>query len=184
VPGSAVKAVRAEADLELPVAALFAWLADVSSHGGRMPPIVSVRSLRSDAAGDVYHMVIDPPVVARRDYCLRVTLSRSPDGGYRSDFDTVEAGCPPPQRGMVRMTRNHGHWQLVPLAPNRTRVVYEGFSDPAGALPAWVVNRLAARGIVSSFAALARAARDPRYSACGDDLRACPFIHATVTAAR
>ena len=97
-------------------------------------------------------------------------------GGYRSEFTVESQGCPPPQGGIVRMVVNTGSWTVEPLTAGSARVTYEAITDPVGSTPAWLVNRVNPRAIVSTFASLRRAAALPRYQQCGVDLAGCPAI--------
>ena len=176
VAGERVRATRGVATLGCSASRVMAVLGDVDAHAGMIPPIAAVRWLRHEAGGEVYHMVIDPPVVARRDYCIRIAVTALAGGGYRSEFTVESQGCPPPQGGIVRMVVNTGSWTVEPLTAGSARVTYEAITDPVGATPAWLVNRVNPRAIVSTFASLRRAAALPRYQQCGVDLAGCPAI--------
>jgi hypothetical protein len=45
--------------------------------------------------------------------------------------------------GVVRMPRLAGEYDLVALAPTRTKVTYRLDADPGGSLPAWATLRFA-----------------------------------------
>mgnify|MGYP002621340342 CR=1 FL=1 len=42
--------------------------------------------------------------------------------------------------GMVRMTNASGYYKLTSISDNKTEVHYEFQADPAGSLPAWLIN--------------------------------------------
>ena len=148
--GSKVNEVRASAVFDVPAARVQALLGDFSRHPGVIPPTTLARRLD----GDVWYMVIDPPWVARRDYCIRVSTFRNAEGGTVFAWVQTSDGCPPPQPRLVRMPENRGAWTVTPLGERRTRVSYQAHTDPGGALPAWIVNRSLARTMRDVFAAL------------------------------
>jgi hypothetical protein len=67
---------------------------------------------------------------------------------------------------VVRLVVNRGSWELGPADPAgaRTRAVYCLFTDPGGSLPAWLANQANRTGIPDVFAAVRKAASDPRYA--------------------
>ena len=172
-PESKVREVRAVGEIAIDAERLFAVLGDIGRYPEIMPPTASARLLDRDGATALYHLVIDPPVVSRRDYCIRVTLTRIEDGALESRWQQTEEHCPAPERGIVRMRGADGRWRLRPLGPGRTEVEYVAFADPGGALPAWMVNRSVVSGLPGIFRALARAAADSRYAGCRAESFGC-----------
>ena len=162
---SKVDAVRAEIEVALPAERLFRLLGDIEAYPELMPPTVVARRIKDEGERRSYYMEIDPPVVARRYYCMQVRMSRRGDGVLRSEWSAFTDGCPAPPRRMVRMSDNAGAWTLVPLGAARTRVIYEAHADPGGAIPAWMVNRAATTQLVDLLQTLAKAAALPRYEA-------------------
>jgi hypothetical protein len=164
IAGSKVREVRALGIIEQPADRLFAVLGDIDRFPQIMPPTVETRALGRDGATTLWHIVIDPPLVSKRDYCANVTLTREADGVLHSTWMQTAEGCPPPAKGIVRMRHTEGRWELTPLDGGRTYVDYLGFSDPGGSIPTWAVNRAAAGSMSEMFQSLANAAADPRYA--------------------
>ncbi len=46
-----------------------------------------------------------------------------------------------PDRGRVRMTYMISSYELIPLAKNKTKVIYQSHNDPAGNVPTIVINK-------------------------------------------
>jgi hypothetical protein len=84
---------------------------------------------------------ISVPVVSDRDYVMHVKLN-TPAASGRCDvtFETVEDASRPPVRGFVRIPVIRGHWDLVPATDGRVIVRYEIFSEPGGAVPAFLAR--------------------------------------------
>jgi hypothetical protein len=163
VDGCKIREVRATARFDMPAERLFTVLGDIEAYPEILPPTIVARLLRR--VGDLawFYMVIDPPVIARRDYCMRVARERRPSGELRSEWMEVADGCP--KSAEVRMPRNSGSWVLTPEDGGRsTRVVYQVLVDPGGDIPAWMVNRMQAQKVPDLFALLKKAANMPRYA--------------------
>lgn len=169
VPGSSIKEVRAEGLVEAPPERVLAVLADVSAYPEIMPPTEAARLLQKGEDGAAfYYMVINPPLIRRRDYCISLIQAHLPDGRLRSAWALHDAGgrCPAPQPGLLRIQRNQGEWLLTPVRDGQaTQVVYQAYTDPGGQVPAWMVNLATARSLPGVFRSLRRAAALPRYAA-------------------
>src|SRR5262249_32285748 len=115
VAGSAVHKLRVVAKFSVPAERVFSKLRAVATWTDFVPLPVEVRQLGRDAESATYYMVIDPPWVSGRDYCIRVTPKREQDGQLKIEWTIEGRGCPDPKPSLVRMARNEGFWQLAPL---------------------------------------------------------------------
>lgn len=164
VEGSPIWELRAAATFPVPPQRLLAALADTAAYPQNLPPTESVRLLRREGDVSWVYMVLNPPFIARRDSCIRTMISRLADGRLISAWQAAVDGCPPPQRGLVRIERNHGRWLLTPAQGGQaTEVDYELYTDPGGQVPAWLVNRGTARSLPELFRTLRAAVTGPRY---------------------
>ena len=166
VEGSKILEVQGIGVIESSAEQIFAALGDVEAFPEIMPPTESARVLRREGATAWYYMVINPPVVARRDYCVKISLVRLPDGRARSEWNLTDEHCPAKKSTMVRIEANSGRWVLTPISPTRTHVVYESHTDPAGDVPPWMVNRATSQSVADIFNALRKASAMPRYAEC------------------
>lgn len=163
--GSRLNELSAFGDVDAPPERVRAVLADMERYPDFMPPTSMVRLLHRDGNSFLYYMEINPPVVARRDYCLRVVWTELAEGGWHGAWEADNQNCPAERRGVVRMRENEGEWFLEPSAGGqRTRLRYRCHLDVAGHVPAWLFNRVSASAIPKVFAAVQRSVRDPRYS--------------------
>jgi hypothetical protein len=116
--------------------------------------------------GRVVHFYtrVNPPVVSRRDYTMRMVDEGEVGGGALRISWTPSDRGPPPRPGVVRVEVNEGFWLLEPVDGGaRTRATYRLHTDPGGSVPAFaadLANREALPGVLE---AVRRAARDPRY---------------------
>lgn len=166
-PGSKIHEMQAVGDIDAPPERVLAVLDDIERYPSFMPPTTVARLLQRDKDLAYYYMEINPPVIARRDYCIRVGMQRLEGGRLRSYWMTDNSGCPPERRGVVRVPSNIGEWILEPLDNGRrTHVVYRCHIEVGGQVPAWMVNRVSATELPNVIGAVRRAVSQARYAAC------------------
>lgn len=165
--GSKIREIRAIAEVDAPPERVLAVLADVEHYPQFMPPTEQVRLLRNDGESAVYYMQINPPVVARRDYCFRVTFDHLPEGKLRSHWEAEAKGCLPERPGIVRVQATDGEWILEPREGGRkTHALYRCHIEVGGQVPAWMVNQRSITQLPDVINSLRRAVTQPRYAAC------------------
>lgn len=126
---------------------------DYEAEDGPMPYLKEMRVVSRDERGAVIYHRTSPPLVADRDYTIRM----SDDSYVRDDGSTVyvtrwrtaNAEGPPPRAGIVRIERTEGRWTLEPIdGGKRSRASYEVFVDPGGRVPGafveWGTNTMMA----------------------------------------
>ena len=173
VQGTKFKEIRGVGILPIPAEQLMAALTDVPHYPEFMPPAVETKRIWTRGGESVFYLVVDPPVVRKRDYCVHIKVRRLPTGQLENTWRLTDDGCPPVQKGMVRMVKSEGRWLLTPQADGTTMVDYSGVTDPGGALPAWIVNRSTASTLSSMFFSLAKAAATARYRGCVGESFGC-----------
>lgn len=141
---------------------------DYEASDGAMPYLREMRVLSRDARGTLIYHRTSPPLVADRDYTIRMS-----DESYLRDDDAVvyvvrwraaNAEGPPPRAGVVRVAETEGYWRLEPIdAGTRTRASYWIFADPGGSVPhalaGWGTNTM----MSSIFKAIRQRAVNKKY---------------------
>jgi hypothetical protein len=173
VPGSDVKQVTAQGMINAPPHVARAVIADLERYPAFMPYVVESRVLSREASGDTLNyqrLSFGLPLVQDRHYVIRITERAYLDADRRRAWAIVwrlEDGLPlGASAKAVRVAVNSGHWDLRPAAgsANATDVRYCVFTDPAGALPKWLVGLANTEGIPQLYAAVSAAAASPRYA--------------------
>jgi len=87
------------------------------------------------------YQISDLPFPAlSRDMIFKATIVQTEDGNIRIDLqskpDFIE------ETGYIRITDSYGFYLLEKLDENRTRLTWVQYVDPAGALPAFMVNSM------------------------------------------
>jgi hypothetical protein len=162
VPGSDLKEAHGWGIIAAPVSRVLEVLEAVENYPVLMPLTKVARLIERQGESAWYYMVIEPPVVARRDYCIRMFVTHLPGGAARSDWVNAPERCPPPAHGILRLQQNRGSWELTPTADGAaTWVHYTSYTEPGGHLPAWIVNRVTEHEIAGTFAAVRKAVTLP-----------------------
>ena len=165
--GSSIKALRAVGTIDAPPQAVMRVLADYGRYAETMPYTEKSEVLGRESDGSViFYTVIDPPIVSRRDYALRIyDESDWKDGrGYLRSRWTISDKGPAPQDGYVRVPVNDGSWTLAPRhGGTKTYAIYDLFTDPGGSLTTFIINKANRSTIPDLFEVLRKHARDPRY---------------------
>ncbi len=99
------------------------------------------RKLRQEGnVGIRYHRIGSPWPVSDRDVVLRSTRNELEAGGIFIEFRSTSDENVPVARGVVRMPRLVGSYDLHPI-DGGTRIIYTVDSDPGGRLPAWLLKQ-------------------------------------------
>lgn len=105
------------------------------------------------------------PVVADRDYVIHVKVEKPAETGTcEISFQTEDDPTRTTPQGMVRLKSVRGYWWVTPLEGGLSRVVYQVFSDPGGAIPpflAWGSQRTAAVDFLQTILRRASAPASP-----------------------
>ncbi|MFZ5444755.1 MAG: START domain-containing protein [Myxococcota bacterium] len=103
-------------------------------------PDLKSRKILSESADErVTYDQISPPVVANRDYAVRAKRIRTSDDLCVMTFTAANELAPPRPDGWVRITKLWGEWRFERVE-GKTKVTYVVFSDPAGSIPAFMVE--------------------------------------------
>jgi hypothetical protein len=60
----------------------------------------------------------------------------------------------PEQTGLVRVKNAKAQWKFIPITDGKVKAEYELYFDPAGDVPAWVINAFIANGPYESMVKL------------------------------
>lgn len=119
-------------------------LCDAAFGTGKFDPEESdlkARKILSESENErVTYDHISPPMVANRDYAVRARRVVSDDGSCRMFFEAANEVAPPMPEGWVRIQKLKGVWQFEPAGQGKTKITYVIHSDPAGAIPPFLVE--------------------------------------------
>jgi len=165
VPGSSIREVKAETTVDVRAERVWEVLSDVAKYVEFMPYLVETRILGPAGERARYeYQLIDPPLVDRRDYTLRVSFEEQPETGvFRRAWTPANDKGPPAKDGVVRVAVCEGSWTVERKGAEQARVVYWLYTDPGGAIPNWVANRANATSVPDLLRAVRQRSLNPQW---------------------
>jgi hypothetical protein len=96
---------------------------------------------RVDGKSFTYYLVYDVPwPLEDRDLCVKAEITRDPVSGEYLVVAKPMPGLVPEREGIVRITGYWQKWSILPLADGQVKLSTEGYADPGGQVPSWIVN--------------------------------------------
>jgi len=144
----------AEGTIDAPPEVVRAVLTDYANHPKWLASLAESRVLhKGDKSLEVYQR-LNLPVIADRDFTLRVTWGDDADRTWVK-FATVKDGGPSPTRGVVRVAVNEGSWRLLSTSAGKsTYAVYEFRMQIGGSVPGWMGKGRAGKDVAALFEAV------------------------------
>jgi len=113
------------------------------------------RILRREGQEAITYIKMTMPLIKDRDITMRSTRRYDESRGvFRDEWWTANEEAPPLPRGVVRMAKSEGFWEVSPVGDGRTRVVYESHADPGGRVPSWIANSILGDQVVGQIETL------------------------------
>jgi hypothetical protein len=140
-PGRALPILTGTTTMSASVERIAAWIGAVHTYTDWQHNCEEARVLpQPDGSRLTYNRIASPWPVSDRDVVLRSTRTNLADGSIHIEFRSTEDADLAVPRGVIRMPRLFGSYELTPVEGG-AHVVYTVDSDPGGSLPAWLVRR-------------------------------------------
>jgi hypothetical protein len=142
--GKELKSYKGVADMKFPASRVFELIEDVNHTewwDKNLSGISVLQYKRFHSAK--YHLVYDLPwPVTDRDLFVEVKIQIDSASGERKVISFPLVVKAPQAKDMIRITDYHQTWTITPEGNERSHVVLEGYVDPAGSIPDWIVNMI------------------------------------------
>lgn len=140
---------------------------DFDAKTGRMPFVAEVRVLARDHGGALVYNRTSAPLVADRDYTVRVTDDSfvRPDGEtvYVQRWQAANDQGPGARPGVVRVSRTEGYWCFEPIDGGaRTKATYFLVAQAEG-IPKQIADWGTQQVLAGVFAAVRDRIDEPKY---------------------
>lgn len=156
MPGSKIKAVKVECEINASASQLVALIMDVNTSADWLYHTKYAALIKQNSPADIYYYseVTLPWPMQNRDFVAHLTVSQNPVTKVVVIDGPSVTGLAPSKKGIVRINNASGKWTITPLAANRIKVDYTLHAEPGGNIPAWMVNMFATEGPQQIFKAL------------------------------
>lgn len=150
---SKIKSIRAEFQLRSSRVELFEELMHAERYPEWQYSAVKCEVLEKISPVEmIYYCEASAPwPVSNRDMVIRLRIEEKPG---QSDFRvvTLTDSKPVPVRdGLIRVPMSRAEWIVKEISPGKMQIQYNIQIDPGGAVPAWLVNMVAAQAPYQSF---------------------------------
>lgn len=143
VPGSLFKAFRSVCNIHSSgLDEVTAAILDIENYDQLFPDTKNVLILEKKSDGHFIHYTITdaPWPVEDRDGVYELRAQKQPG----KPQVIAEIKCIrhpyPMQKGVVRMSRGEGRWEITELIEGQVEVRYQYHGEPEGSVPAWLAN--------------------------------------------
>jgi hypothetical protein len=162
---SKVKALKIECLLNASVSQLVAVIMDIDKGKDWVYSTKSCVLLRQVSPSELfYYSEVSLPWPAQnRDFVAHIMVSQHPSTRVVTIDAPCVSGLVPQKPNIVRIQQSLGKWNIYPVAKNQVRVEYTLAVDPAGSIPAWLVNLVATQGPLETFKMLRLQLKKPEY---------------------
>jgi hypothetical protein len=165
VPGSQYKEIKGESMIDAPAELISSVMNDIPNLKSWVPrTIVSELIEKKDNSLVLYCELQAPWPISNRDYILEYRVKKTPESILHTikalNHDKYPAYAP--RAGRIRITDLEGSWRLLKKG-GKTYSICEMRTDPAGYIPAFVVNRFSKEIAFDTLQGLKRAVKDPKY---------------------
>lgn len=165
VPGSPFKALRIETTLTGSLSRITGAIFDMNGSEKWVYASKYCHLIKEISPINLYYYAeVDMPwPISDRDFVAHIKATQNRESKIVSIRSYNLPGMIPDKKGDVRVTRSVGLWQLFPLSKYQTKIIYELEVDPAGSIPAWLVNLCATQGPIVSFRRFRKLLVDDNY---------------------
>lgn len=162
---SEVKEIKIETTLDASLHAVVAVLKDVPVYKDWIYKCLEAYRLKpAGPKSSLYYCKVDFPwPMSDRDFIAKSELRQ--DAASRTVYIDVK-GLPDYQAEadeVVRIRSLDIHYELKPLADNKTYMSYQLHSDPGGAIPSWLVNLVVDSGPVNTVKGMQEMLKSEKY---------------------
>lgn len=152
---SPIKEVRVETQVKTSFENLLELFEDVPGFTSWVYKCKSSERVKTfDAGNFVYHLETDMPFpVSNRDMVVQSTQHYDPVLKRVTSISTSVPKSVPEKKGVVRIQEFQSKWKIDRLDNETLNIVYEAKTDPAGYIPAWIVNLAIGTGPLNTMKA-------------------------------
>jgi START domain len=158
------KSIKVECTVNARISALVAFLLDVSKQHDWVYNNKKSQLIRQVAPNELifYSEVEVPWPCNNRDYVSHIVITQPAVNTVVVNAN-AEPDLVPRMSGKVRILISNAHWEITQIGPTEQSIVYTVNFDPAGSMPAWLVNMFVTKAPYETFQKLRKGVTRPEY---------------------
>ncbi len=161
---SKIKALKVECIADASLSEMAAVLLDISSQDEWFYHTKSIVLLQVSATELYYYSELDFPFpFSDRDFVERIKLCQNPVTKILTMTVDNLPGYVPVKKDKVRVLQSNCGWVISPIGKHTIRIEFTLFADPAGSIPAWLVNMFSVYGPLETFKKMKIQLAKPQY---------------------
>lgn len=163
--GEDIREFRTDCEINATISSIVSVLKDskVSHEWVKDVEKVELIGKMTDKEWDTHTFVDLPWPISNRDITTKSKLTLlASTNQVRIDISSISNKVPV-NEDYVRMTNTSGHWLFTRLDSAKTRVEYEMFADPSGAIPSSVINPFIIDGPINNMVELRKIVKRDKY---------------------
>jgi hypothetical protein len=139
---SNLKSFKGEVDIEGDITTISALIEDVKNFDRWDEDVSEIRVLEQEEGKMLkYYVVYDVPWPFKdRDLCVEAVIAEDQSTGSKQIVARSVPEAVPFSEETERIVEYWQRWTIQPTGNGTVHLVVEGFADPAGDIPAWIVN--------------------------------------------
>ncbi len=172
-PDSKIRAIRVVANYDAAPEKIADIVMDINLSMEWVSHLKSCYLIQRVSENELYYYaeVKLPWPVLNRDFVAHLTRIENMQTRTITIYGPAVTGLVPEKKGTIRITNSIGKWIIVPLDSNQVRVEYALHVDPAGSLPAWLVNMFSGETPMQIFENLRQELKQSAQSGSTDTVR-------------
>ncbi len=137
-----LKAYKGITDIDAPAEKVFALIENVNNTDWWDKNLSQIKVLGYEKNKFAkYHLIFDMPwPVSDRELFVDAEVTIDPATGIRKIIAVPLRVSTQPAKDLIRINEYRQTWTVRPVSSNLTQVTLEGYVNPGGSLPAWIIN--------------------------------------------
>jgi START domain len=161
---SKIKALKVLCTADASLSEMAAVLLDISSQDEWFYHTKSTVLLKISATELYYYAELDFPFpFSNRDFVEHLKLTQNPLTQTLTMTVDNLPGYLPVKKDKVRVLQSNCGWVISPIGKHTIRIEFTLFADPAGSIPAWLINMFSVYGPLETFKKLKIQLTKPQY---------------------
>ncbi len=165
VQGQKIREIRGTVRVQARLSAVAAVLTDVPATPQLSDAIGEAQVLQRQSASryQVYQLLKMPWPLDNRDIVSQREIRQDAQTLAVTIADAATPEAIPPKAGIVRIQKSRQQWSLTPQADGSVLAEMRAMTDPAGPIPASVINSMSVGAPFKSLQKLRTLAQQPKY---------------------